>query len=313
MKTLIVKPLLSICIPTYNRADYLEKCLTAIVSQEAFEEIEVVISDNCSTDDTEKIGKKYEQKYKNIVYFRNEKNIHDMNFPLVLQRARGTLRKLTNDTVIYKPGAIRYMLDAVRECVDKQHQVYFLNSEGKDESSHYYQKLEDYIGNIGYLLTWIGAVAIWEDDCDDLSTFINNTDSKIAQVPYLLEHFEKHNGAVIYPKHIMDGIIPKNKNVSYGLYKVFYENFLGYIKPYVERRVISKECYDRVRKILLIEFFCPWIVKSEKYREEYLFAENENLKELIEKEYKDETYYKEYKWQLLKLRIKTSISKYVGK
>lgn len=44
-------PILSICIPTYNRADILNKSLYILTSNEAFDDqTEVVIVDNCSTD-----------------------------------------------------------------------------------------------------------------------------------------------------------------------------------------------------------------------------------------------------------------------
>ena len=48
--------LLSICIPTYNRETYLAKTLDSIVNQNIFlssDDINIVISDNCSTDGTE--------------------------------------------------------------------------------------------------------------------------------------------------------------------------------------------------------------------------------------------------------------------
>lgn len=48
------RPLLSICIPTYNRAEILDKTLFLLFSNPDFnvDEIEVVVSDNCSTDHT---------------------------------------------------------------------------------------------------------------------------------------------------------------------------------------------------------------------------------------------------------------------
>ena len=303
------KPLLSICIPTFNRAEYLENCLEAIVQQDGFEEIEVVISDNCSTDATQTLGEKYAQTYRNIKYFRNEENVLDMNYPLVFRRANGVLRKLTNDTILYKPGAIRYMLDAVIENIDLKPQLYFLNKEDSVTYPKHYADFEQYVGDIGYLLTWIGSVAIWDEDADDLDTFINNTDSRLAQVPYLLEHFEKHNGAVVYPKNIMGGISPKNKNLTYGLYQVFYVYFLGFIKPYVDQGKISTDCYAKVRKVLLMDFFCQWIVNWEKNKNLYRFSESENLKELVENEYREEPYFGEYKRKLQKLRIKADIHK----
>ncbi|MCX8512062.1 MAG: glycosyltransferase, partial [Chthoniobacteraceae bacterium] len=45
---------LSICIPTFNRSQYLRLTLESITNQELFQnsdEIEIVISDNCSSDD----------------------------------------------------------------------------------------------------------------------------------------------------------------------------------------------------------------------------------------------------------------------
>ena len=45
-------PLLSICIPTYNRAQFLDVSLRELISQasEISDSIEIVISDNASTD-----------------------------------------------------------------------------------------------------------------------------------------------------------------------------------------------------------------------------------------------------------------------
>ena len=71
------KPLLSICIPTRNREKYLRECLDSIINQEGFDEekIEIVISDNASSDNTTELVKQYQKKYTNIIYHKNEKNI----------------------------------------------------------------------------------------------------------------------------------------------------------------------------------------------------------------------------------------------
>ena len=123
----MTQPLLSICIPTYNRASFLDQCLSAIVHQDGFDErVEVVISDNASTDNTQELCKKYTEQYPNIRYFRNE--VMGPNLHPVLQRATGLLRKVTNDTILYQPGAIEYMLQAIEENKEKKPQIYFLNT-----------------------------------------------------------------------------------------------------------------------------------------------------------------------------------------
>lgn len=66
-------PKVSIIIPTYNRAHYLCKSLESALSQD-YHDIEVVISDNASSDNTSETIKKYLHDER-VKYFRNEKNI----------------------------------------------------------------------------------------------------------------------------------------------------------------------------------------------------------------------------------------------
>ena len=112
-------PLVSICIPTYNRGVYLENTIKSIIKQDVFcntNDIELVICDNCSTDNTQKIVKKYSDTFPDkIVYVRNKKTVHSSkNFYKVLMLASGRFVKLSNDTVMYKEGGIAELLKIVR-------------------------------------------------------------------------------------------------------------------------------------------------------------------------------------------------------
>lgn len=71
------QPILSICIPTWNRWYSLQHTLKSIIDQEEFKswDVEVVISDNASTDETEEKVKNLCKMYKNVVYYRNMKNL----------------------------------------------------------------------------------------------------------------------------------------------------------------------------------------------------------------------------------------------
>ncbi len=306
-------PLLSICIPTYNRAEHLEKCLEAIVNQECFDnQVEVVISDNCSTDDTQTVSLRYQEKYSNINYFRNEKNVKDENYPLVLRRATGLLRKLTNDTLIYQPGAIKLMLKAAEENANERPQVYFLNMGRMEPRKKEVNNLEEYISIISFHLTWIGSFTIWEDDCEDLDLFVEKAYTRLAQVPFAISNFEKRGKAVIYDDYIMTGIDPQKKDLTYGLYNVFYTTFLGFLQECVDAGTISNECYQRVRKDLLLEFFSTWIVNTTVRPENYRLSD-ENLKKLVEKEYCNESYFPEYKQNLRQRMLKERIRKLIGR
>ena len=65
-------PLLSICIPTYNRESHLKELLDGIVSQKWFsDEVEICIYDDPSSDNTESMVSTYIKKHNNIHYHRN--------------------------------------------------------------------------------------------------------------------------------------------------------------------------------------------------------------------------------------------------
>jgi glycosyltransferase involved in cell wall biosynthesis len=70
---------LSICILTYNRRSLLDECLGSFVYQiiesSLQDGVEIVVSDNCSTDDTQMIVKKYQELCGNIIYNRNKSNL----------------------------------------------------------------------------------------------------------------------------------------------------------------------------------------------------------------------------------------------
>ena len=60
------KPLLSICIPTYNRETYLNRLLDSIVRQAEFtdtDDVEIVIDDGPSKDNTEVLVQEYQARF----------------------------------------------------------------------------------------------------------------------------------------------------------------------------------------------------------------------------------------------------------
>ena len=70
-------PLVSIGIPTYNRASsYLQYALRSAVRQ-TFENIEIIVSDNCSSDSTESVVKEFGDS--RVRYYRQKENIGPVN------------------------------------------------------------------------------------------------------------------------------------------------------------------------------------------------------------------------------------------
>ncbi|MGN0811931.1 MAG: glycosyltransferase [Candidatus Coproplasma sp.] len=97
--------LLTIAIPTYNGSKTITKLLD-ILTPQLTDDIEVLISDNCSTDITSDLISGYIKKY-NIRYIRNEVNIGpDANFLQCMLNAKGKYTFLISDDDIIVENAI---------------------------------------------------------------------------------------------------------------------------------------------------------------------------------------------------------------
>lgn len=104
---------LSICIPTYNRADFIVEAIESIISQ-ASNDIEIIISDNASTDNTEKIVRDYQIKFSHITYFRWTKNMGaDRNFLKVIELAQGEYCWFMGSDDRVESGGIQHVLSQI--------------------------------------------------------------------------------------------------------------------------------------------------------------------------------------------------------
>ena len=65
---------ISIGLPVYNGEAFIDLTLDSILSQ-SFEDFELIISDNASTDTTEKICREYAAKDKRVKYIRQKENL----------------------------------------------------------------------------------------------------------------------------------------------------------------------------------------------------------------------------------------------
>lgn len=109
-----MKPKLSICIPTYNRAKFLGATLRSIVDQVG-EDVEIVVSDNASNDETSDIVEFYRKLHPALVYFRQPENVGaDRNYLKVVELASGEYCWLFGSDDILKKDAIQKVLQEIK-------------------------------------------------------------------------------------------------------------------------------------------------------------------------------------------------------
>jgi glycosyltransferase involved in cell wall biosynthesis len=99
-----VSPIVSVCVPTYNRAPLLAQAIQSILGQ-TLQDFELLISDNASTDDTEAVVRSFPDP--RIRYVRNQINLgHRANYGRCLQLARGAYLTMLSDDDIMMPDNI---------------------------------------------------------------------------------------------------------------------------------------------------------------------------------------------------------------
>lgn len=82
-------PLVSVLMPAYNSEKYIGEAIESILNQ-TYTNFEFIIADDCSTDDTWEIIKKYEKTDKRITAIRNKKNLYiAKNRNLLVKKAKG--------------------------------------------------------------------------------------------------------------------------------------------------------------------------------------------------------------------------------
>ncbi len=94
--------LLSICIPTYNGGKYIQNNIDIIIKQIKnynLSGVEIVVSDNCSTDNIPDIMREYQEKYPDIIkYNRNNENLgYDRNVMKCFEIVQGKFIHLFGD------------------------------------------------------------------------------------------------------------------------------------------------------------------------------------------------------------------------
>lgn len=79
----------SVLIPTYNRSHYLADAIESVLAQD-YDNYELIVSDNASTDQTREVASKY-LEHKKYRYIRNEKNVGLFNnwIKLIYEHASG--------------------------------------------------------------------------------------------------------------------------------------------------------------------------------------------------------------------------------
>lgn len=108
------RPILSIVLPTFNRAESLEKSLACYTSNPR-QDIEFVVSDNCSQDSTEQVVRVFLERDSRIRYFKNPENLgFTRNLFLSVLRAKARWITILCDDDLVTANLIDVIIQSIK-------------------------------------------------------------------------------------------------------------------------------------------------------------------------------------------------------
>jgi glycosyltransferase involved in cell wall biosynthesis len=169
------RPLLSFAIPTYNRAKYLDQLLGVLLKQlQGESRVEVIVSDNASTDNTLAVVEDYRQRGLDIRYLRNESNCgSDLNFIQCFEQSRGKYVWICGDDDIIIEGGIAKILRLLE--IENYGLVYvsaygfrgdYIAEKTSDELGRFAEVFPDglrFVRRAGIMITFLSAIIVNKD------------------------------------------------------------------------------------------------------------------------------------------------------
>lgn len=268
--------ILSINIPTYNRAEFLKDNIEIIISQvleaNKVKDIEINISDNASTDNTEDVCQLLKNKYKDIIinYTRNTSNLGpDVNFIKAMWMANGDYSILWGDDDYFKEGAIRYILSEIER--NKEIGIFLSNRTNISSDKtvlgdqYFFDSLDcDHIFDFSVLSE--GKLLFYEaKSLGGLLCFISSVIYKTSIVKEKGPWDERFNGTCYafhyyWWKYLLDGGKLKYLHTSYLLCTTsgVTNNNYGQL---IERKIVDFGGFNKISKL---------IFRNSSYYEDYI-------------------------------------------
>ena len=180
--------LISILIPTYNRAEFLDYSLEVHVPMVEKYNIQIMIFDNASTDNTQEVVNKWSQKYSHIIYHRHNENIGGVgNFEYALQYPSTEYVWLLGDTYQINREIIESVMKILND-VNVNFDAVVLNLQNKvQKTSSVYTDKNTLLNELGALTTCI-AVSIFRKDMIKKDVLIRYRDLWFTHMAIIFEY-----------------------------------------------------------------------------------------------------------------------------
>ena len=255
-----IQPSLTIAIPTYNRAAYLRQTLVQLqletVSYQLYN-IEILVSDNASSDNTPQVVEELQGSGFSIRYLLNSENIgSDANIAQCFNAAKGHYVLILGDDDLFCDGSLKWLMTVLERreygavCMrpygfDHDFRSEYPGSFGYDQT---FDDVGEFLVAIGPSVTLISACVINKDCLSDLdaNAFCG---SNLVQVHLVLRAaLRMENNLYSNRYHIA---CKRNNSGGYDYVQIFVERLGGILDSYEARGLSRKSIVAFEQRMLL--------------------------------------------------------------
>lgn len=272
------KKLISIVLPVYNGEAFLEEAIKSILNQ-TYQNLELIVVNDCSTDNTAQIIEEYERLDNRIRIINNEKN---MKLPLSLNAgfeiANGEYLTWTSDDNIYMPTAVEEMYSFLEE--NMEYGFVYTDMEFINEMGEVYGRNESKPQDL-FLYNCIGACFLYKSDVKKViggycpeKFLVEDYDYWLrVSKQYKIGHIEKC--LYKYRNHVNSLSVTKARSVGEQVLKLKHENL-----KYIVSNISEEE-----KEILMFEFRVYGYMENKEFYETAFQSDYIDKRKLMLKEF----------------------------
>ncbi|WP_457623731.1 glycosyltransferase family 2 protein [Persephonella sp.] len=284
------KPVLSVCIPTYNRGEFLDKTIESVVKQikelGLNNQVEICISDNASTDNTEEVVNRWlNEKDIRIVYHKNQTNLGaDRNFIKVIDIANGEYCWFLGSDDIAKEDSISIILNHIE---NKQFDIFlydrlnFVSDLSKSRleswkngefeiSKNNLKEYISYLDKLGGLFSYISVIVFKKDKWMEIIKTKKEEIEKFIGTQYIHSYillsmieagsFMKYTNVPIVYNRLGNSVFLEKRN-HFKRIKLDY-NYLP-----IARSIFGREIEEAIKELLKRKNTIPKLLRAKYFLE----------------------------------------------
>lgn len=302
------RPVLSICIPTYNKSGYLYFTLKSIVEQDTFKNtnnVEIIISDDASTDFTKEISMIFVNQFpEKIIYSQNDERLYEKNLEKALSLGNGEVLKLHNDNFTFIDDSLEKIVKQIDQQRVEKFLIFFANGHSLLQRKSICNNLTDLIKATSYLTTNLSGFSIWREDLDEFIEYSQEVFPQLIQTNVLFKLSSKGRKVLIFNEPVFE-IQEESKTKLQCEPELLGSNYLSLLKPYIESKHLDKNIYNKEKHDLLMHYMIP--IKFSNYCVENISDAKENFRETLKKDYWYNVYFYTSLIDIIKLQFKAKL------